>query len=352
MDDIFRDTVVADAFVQDELQREGAHCLLKTLYAQVGDIVKGGLSACVPPESLFISAFATVHERAWKDGRLYCQATADGDRTVVIPDSMLTVDDFKKQLKFINNTLDRCPTNSCMMNFCIFSASMCMTAYWGRFHDIWNSVKNSATKNMVLQDGSGRVVCLWTSVVRFSSIANINHGPFRSGCWGRGKQATVKRMEGSMSGRSAAVREVISAQCRLLGTPEPMTDESFEEMFRDKVLLAPSAHAAGSILKFARWKSVSDNWDEHRRQIWYEKLILTEMGNSGGADMMADFAAQSTSMHDSEIAQKMTSSKTGLLARAPTYITPELCREATTHSLLTISSFRRIVSTFEYLVAQ
>ena len=49
MDDVFRDRVVADAFVQDKLQREGAHCLLKTLYAQVSDIVKGGLSACLLP---------------------------------------------------------------------------------------------------------------------------------------------------------------------------------------------------------------------------------------------------------------------------------------------------------------
>ena len=323
MDHVFRDTVVADAFVQDKLQREGAHCLLKTLYAQGSDIVKGGLSACVPPESLYISAFDSQHERAWNEGRLY--VTLDGSKVAVISGSMLTVDGFKKQLKFINNTLDRCPTNSCMLNFCIFAQNICITANWGRFHDIWNSVKNAAKKKLLLQDGSGRVVCLWTSVVRFSSIANINHGPFRSGCWGRGKQATVKRIEGSMSGRSAAVREVISAQCRLLGTPEPTADEGFEEMFRDKVLLAPSAHEAGSILKFARWKSVSDNWDLHRPQIWYEKLILTEMGSSGGADMMAFVAASSTSMHDTEIAQKMTSSKTGLLARAPTYITQDVC---------------------------
>ena len=322
MDDVFRDTAVADAFVQDKLMREGAHCLLKTFYAQVAEIVQGGLSACVPPENFELGENRL--KRVWDpDKRRMFWEDADGNTSVIIPDNMLTVEGFAKKLKLFTNTLDRCPTNSCMLNFCVFDQGMCLTANWGRFHDIWNSVKNAGKKKII--DSTGAVVCIWTSVIRFSSIANINHGPFRSGCWGRGKQATVRKIEGSMNGRSAVVREAIIEQCRLLGIPVPTTDEGFEEFFQTQLLLAASAHSAGSILKFARWKSVVDNWEEHRPQIWYEKVILSEMGNGDTSEMIDDFAAKSTSMHDTEIAEKMTKSKTGLLARAPSYITRDLC---------------------------
>ena len=53
------------------------------------------------------------------------------------------------------------------------------------------------------------------------------------------------------------------------------------------------------------------------------KCILTEM--SGFAGQMMDEINETTSMYDSELAAKMTTSKTGLLARAPAYITRDLC---------------------------
>ena len=44
---------------------------------------------------------------------------------------------------------------------------------------MWNSVKQAA------KNGKRS---MWKAVVRFSNVANLNFGPFRSGCWGKRKQ--------------------------------------------------------------------------------------------------------------------------------------------------------------------
>lgn len=66
---------------------------------------------------------------------------------------------------------------------------LCRVWSWGPFHDQWNSIK----------------MAIWRAVVRFSSVANINHGPFRSGCWGKGKQTALRG--GSFALESASWRE-------------------------------------------------------------------------------------------------------------------------------------------------
>ena len=72
---------------------------------------------------------------------------------------------------------------------------------------------------------------------------------------------------------------------------------------------------------FARWMSLQEGWVYYRQEMWPLRDILLE--NSGA---LGDESAgkNTTSMLDAELARRMTTSKDGLLARCPGYITQEV----------------------------
>ena len=55
--------------------------------------------------------------------------------------------------------------------------------------------------------------------------------------------------------------------------------------------------------------------------MWFLKEILKEMKPQSALDLIRQ---STTAMLDSEVAEKLTTGSTGLLARAPHYITQEL----------------------------
>ena len=122
----------------------------------------------------------------------------------------------------------------------------------GVCHDLWNAIKNSAKKRT--REGKARPT-LWSSVVRYSSVQNVNHGPFRSGVWGKGKQTAARRVSQTQTSKGVSFRELARLQSLLMGWQEPVTDEEFEWYF-NQMITAESATSAGPILKFARWESV------------------------------------------------------------------------------------------------
>ena len=173
------------------------------------------------------------------------------------------------------------------------------------------------------QEPTSCSVKLWPSVIRFSSVCNVNHGPFRSGCWGKGRQATARRIENTRTSRDAGFRRCAVAQARLLGLPEPTSDADFEVWWH-KMINARTNSEAGQVLKFARWSSIPECFEHHRPEIFLEKYTLAEMGHTDSQSLMMDQLTTSTSMHDSELAKKMTTSG-GLLQRTPEYISEALC---------------------------
>ena len=82
---------------------------------------------------------------------------------------------------YLNHTIDRGSVGTAVLAVCSGPRGRLLwNVHWGVFHDGWNAVKKAA------KDVAGEVI--WKQVVRFSSISNLNFGPFRSGTWGSEKQ--------------------------------------------------------------------------------------------------------------------------------------------------------------------
>ena len=115
-------------------------------------------------------------------------------------------------------------------------------------------------------------------------------------------------------------------------------------LYWSKMLKCRSCFEAGPILKFARWVSVPEVWEWFRPEIALLKPVLEEM--SGDTDhLVAEVLAATTAQHDAELAEKLTSSKSGLIHRAPGYITPALFRHldifcSVSHPLCKYYSYR------------
>ena len=94
-------------------------------------------------------------------------------------------------------------------------------------------------------------------------------------------------------------------------------------MWWTKMLNIRSCHEAGPILKFARWLSVPQVWEYFRQEIHLLRVPLEDMAKHT-EELSTSIASSSTAQHDADLAQRMTTSKTGLIQRAPAYLTEEL----------------------------
>lgn len=75
------------------------------------------------------------------------------------------------------------------------------------------------------------------------------------------------------------------------------------------------------MLKFARWLSIEDSWHYYRKEVWFLREVLLHMDPKETQKLVE---AASTQLLDAELAEKLTTDKGGLIARAPTYITEEM----------------------------
>ena len=165
---LLRDGEVSDAFVREKLERRAAYNTIRTICGMTEAAVGGGLmNRCkLPPEMDGVMrlelgcklvrglAGMEVHD-------------ASGTVTPVIPSSFSST-----RLCIINNTIDRCGIGAAGMACCLSHLRMTWTAHWGPLHDSWNAIRTSAKKT---RSGS-----IWRALVRFSGVANLPFGPFRS----------------------------------------------------------------------------------------------------------------------------------------------------------------------------
>ena len=121
-----------------------------------------------------------------------------------------------------NHTVDRCGIG---VGACGFAQGQGMTwvTHYGVFHDIWNSIRNSAK---TVEKGRG-----WRFIHRFTGICNMNHGPMRSGAWRRMKEKRVQAYEQTHNKDSPDFRVIVVQQARLIGRPCE-TEEHFEREFK------------------------------------------------------------------------------------------------------------------------
>lgn len=306
MELILRDLSVSEMYIMDSMVRQSTHALLRVVISQLEQVAANPVQRGRLPSDVHVGVLGADEVLVQLD---------DGTLCIVRPSSrsvkrVFPVGFSVRQLLIVNHVIDRGSTGLAMVSFASH-IGLLWTATWGVFHDMWNSVKNAC-----------KAVCSgrwWLMVLRFASIANLNHGPFRSGSWGKAKQTALLGYLSSRTSRSPDFRAAAFATASLLDKVCE-SDEDYEFWFRWASRL-PSCCEAGPICKFARWMSIQECWDYYRQEMWVLRAVLLEMNPQ---QVQKEIQSNSTAMYDSELASRMSSGSSGLLARAPTYITQEL----------------------------
>ena len=211
-----------------------------------------------------------------------------------------------------NHTIDRGSVGSSAMHYGMH-IGMLWVVYFGLFHDIFNAVKNSG-KNCLKRR-------VWNTVVKFASIVNLNHGPYRTGAWGKAKQSGLSNYIGARTSKSADFRSVAVQSARHNNQPCE-TDTDFEIHVRGMARI-PSCVEAGPVLKFARRGSIAECWAYLRPELWYLKAVLKDM-NSKPDEVQEEAVVERTAHVDTDLAQATAKRKGSLIKTAPDKINQEL----------------------------
>ena len=164
---ILGDRILTDLYIQDSLERQSAHSLLRALITAIEDVFPKPLSRATLPVGVLLQSATNVLEKRVKL-RSGVVVWVHSETRVVRP---VFPEHFTCKSVFIcNHTIDRGSTGAALVHFAV-SSGVLWSIFWGVFHDMWNSIKNAAKA----ADG-GKV---------WGHIANINHGPLRSGQWRR-----------------------------------------------------------------------------------------------------------------------------------------------------------------------
>ena len=114
---------------------------------------------------------------------------------------------------------------------------------YGLFHDLWNSIRQSAK---YCQAG-----VIWNSILKFTRLANMNHGPYGSGCWGSSKQTALK----DWLEKHTEDHEIWDELGPILSASYCVPFSSRHDIAQLRELMAslPSCTSSGPVLKLARW---------------------------------------------------------------------------------------------------
>ena len=306
LDAIRRDVAITKLFIEDKLERAATHSMGRAVASQMASVFEMPMSKAILPPEVRIGALQDVDERRVV---LECgTAVVVNSRTESV-EPVFPPNWSPRQHLFSNHTIDRGSTGAAWFYFAVHSGLL-WSVHWGPYHDMWNAIKGSAKA----------LKGWWKSILQFAAISNQNHGPFRSGAWGRRKQETLTAYVASHTSRDAEFREAAVKQAVLSDRPIPRTDAEFEAEWAMFGCIR-SCCEAGPILKMARWMSIEECWDYYRKEIYLLRVVLAEMSPEK-QDVIADRAQ--TAMLDSEFAASLTSKSGGLLKKCPYYITENL----------------------------
>ena len=261
METVHRDQSVAGLWVEDKMTRQSTHSLLRSLLTQLQDLFPNPLERGLLHDEVLIQSHTSRDLRTATDGtNLVVLNTVTGDKTDVFPA------DFSLQNHLIlNHTIDRGSTGGALCHYKISKQYLWVVA-WGFFHDVWNAVKTAAKK----VKGNK----WWNRIIQFSSVVNLNHGPFRSGAWGKSKQVYHKRYVDSNTTASARFREAATKTAAMCGKPTTNMDWDY---WWQVLACLPSCVQAGPVCKFARWHSIEQCWNWYREELWFLREVLLTM---------------------------------------------------------------------------
>ena len=181
MELILRGQAISELYAVNKATRKAAHGHAVGLFAQLEDLLGPGLAVrCRVPDSVLLRplAFGERYVRLASGVLVIVNRAVGSAQRVFPPGYDPTVH------TYINHTVDRGSVGSAVLALCSGTQGRLLwNVHWGVFHDGWNAVKKAA------KDVPGE--SLWKQVVRFSSISNLNFGPFRSGTWGSEKQEAL-----------------------------------------------------------------------------------------------------------------------------------------------------------------
>ena len=285
--------------MQDNIERHAAWSLLRSVNTSMEAVCgPDALKRSRLPDDLHISRVTHGARRLDQDGEAVIMTAlpANKIRKVLPEDCSLA------GRLIIHNVVDRHSTNVSGCSFMSSLPYLWCTSY-GIFHDMWNSIRHASKAAKV-----GRATN-WDFVQKAAAVFNLNHGPFRSGVWGRQKQQVMSEHMQSHEPNDSRFRAAAMNQMPLDGR-EDCSDENFN-VYWHKLACFPSVVSAGPACKFSRWMSINECWRFTRGEVWLVQLVLQEMG--GSPDPMAELLVASANALD----VILSGDGRGLLERVP-----------------------------------
>ena len=300
LSDVIYDDDLADAWTHDKLERRSSwselRAVTRMLEAALGPDV---VSRSRVPTECTVRPGKLYEKRCMVNGYWVFVDTRDGSHAMGVgPDF-----DVRDRL-CINHCIDRGSIGTGGLAFAISDVTSLMwPVHFGEHHDRWNAVK-AAMKTT-------RGGLIWRSIVKFSSVANLGFGPFRSGSWRSQMREHLHRlveMGPTDEFRDAARHQGLFQPRLFANASDP---DSWLHMFST---MPPFTTSGPPILKFQRWLSVGEVWAVFR-DVWFlQKPVLQQMAhkteNQVGAVMSTSTWAAETN----------GDKKGGLLDKAPHYI--------------------------------
>lgn len=154
------------------------------------------------------------------------------------------------------------------MSFACMSARLNFVPRFGVAHDMWNSVKNAA------RHSAGGV--LWRCLLKLSAVAIVPFGPFRSGSWRYKLREALSELQCRLV--SDHPRFLNACEQQHFWMPHLHLGVLRPELFWSDFGSLPMCVEGGSctILKFARWFSISTVWAELAPQWWFLRLVFEQ----------------------------------------------------------------------------
>ena len=303
---VLRDQSVSELYIQDKIARQSSFNTGRTLISQLEEVLHKPLERGFLQDDVLVMPIENPdEERPMRLAGGYENFIVNnriGGRRCVFPSGFSL-----QSYVLMNHTVDRGSVGSAFLNFCL-SLKVLWALFWGIYHDMWNSCKTSAKATATM----------WKRIVEFSSIANMNHGPFRSSAWGQAKRETLTHVLETETTDSPAFREAAIQQAEF---EERSTSAMDWDYWWKRVATIRSCLEAGLVCKWARWHSIEECWLYFKKEIWLLKYVLGFMNPNHALDLVRQ---ESTQMFDADLAEQMTSSKNSLIARAPGHITQDL----------------------------
>ena len=167
-----------DLYIENKLARQASFQLLKTVVSQIADKIPNVLTRGVLDADVHVGPIVDPNKvlSQCAMGLPCLRDFGTGEVTPIFPENF----DLDAYVR-VTNLIDRGSTGATGVFF-MASLGYLWSVLWGTMHDINNAIKGAAKKMNYVRNW-------WLIVTKFSGVSNLNHGPFRSGAWGKAKQS-------------------------------------------------------------------------------------------------------------------------------------------------------------------